>query len=121
MSYDQSTFRLCMLLELLESNNMFKPDIASMMNTRLFVSIYRHTTYYACHPSPAFRTNIRALFTKARIRSSNALRSCSGALGSPRLSAVERRSAGLEISISSSCRTSGYFGWLRGGSMYRYE
>lgn len=45
---------------------------------------------YECHRQPpsAFRTSIRALFTKARISSSNAERSGSGQFSSPRLTAA---------------------------------
>jgi hypothetical protein len=82
-------------------------EVASMT---FGVSWFHQTAIY-CHPSPALRTNILALFTNARISSSNELRSCSGTLGSPRLAAADTRKAGLAISISNSCNTSGYKRW----------
>ncbi len=63
---------------------------------------------YCCHPSPAFRTSILALFTNALMSSSNALRSGSEAFGSPRFAAVESRYSGLASSSSNSCRISGW-------------
>lgn len=57
---------------------------------------------YHCQPSIEFRTRIRALFTKARISSSNALRSSSGTFGSPLRAAVDSSISGLAISTSSS-------------------
>lgn len=76
-------------------------------------AVVTYSYIHACNddysqPSPvALRTNILALFTKARMSSSNAFRSCSEAFGSPRLAAVARRRAGRLISSSSSWKISG--------------
>jgi hypothetical protein len=59
-----------------------------IMNSRSATK--EHSYSYECHRQPpsAFRTSIRALFTKARISSSNAERSGSGQFSSPRLTAA---------------------------------
>ena len=74
----------------------------------------KHTEYHNitqvrshCQPPFAFRASIRALFTKARISSSNAERSCSGRLSSPRFAAAPTSSRESANSTSNSCSTSG--------------
>ena len=91
------------------SARLFHINLARSSDDIVYINTYKYCNNSApyCHLSPAFLTSIRALFTKALMSSSNALRSCSDTFGSPRFRAVESRRAGRDISSSNSWRTSG--------------